>query len=116
MTHVGLGLKSKTEGQEKVQICVTSFMNDPRLSWFCMRPIKKQVTVSGPSLQEDFKELGLEEPYLTPRNMISGVPQEGILSPIIIFTIYGADLEKWVSTSEICNYHLRQQRKANLSK
>ena len=35
--------------------------------------------------------------------LVSGVPQGGIISPII-FTIYGADLEEWVNHSSIFNY------------
>ena len=35
--------------------------------------------------------------------LISGVPQGGILSPII-FIIYGADMEEWVKQSCIFNY------------
>ena len=38
-----------------------------------------------------------------PLNLTSGVPQGGILSPII-FTIYGADMEDWVEHSTIFNY------------
>ena len=38
-----------------------------------------------------------------PLSLISGVPQGGILSPII-FTIYGADMEDWVEHSTIFNY------------
>lgn len=39
----------------------------------------------------------------TPRRLESGVPQGGILSPII-FTIYCADLEEWVTHSKLLNY------------
>jgi hypothetical protein len=38
-----------------------------------------------------------------PKNLNSGVPQGGILSPII-FTIYGADMEEWTKHSTIFNY------------
>ena len=38
-----------------------------------------------------------------PLFLTSGVPQGGILSPII-FTIYGADMEEWVDHSTIFNY------------
>ena len=37
------------------------------------------------------------------RNLESGVPQGGILSPII-FTIFGADLEDWTKSSTIFSY------------
>jgi hypothetical protein len=36
-------------------------------------------------------------------NLTSGIPQGGILSPII-FNIYGADMEEWVKHSCIFNY------------
>ena len=39
----------------------------------------------------------------TPLNLTSGVPQGGILSPMI-FTIFGADMELWVDHSTIFNY------------
>ena len=35
--------------------------------------------------------------------LVSGVPQGGILSPII-FIIYGADMEEWITHSSIYNY------------
>ena len=38
-----------------------------------------------------------------PRDIGSGVPQGGILSPII-FTIFGADLEDWTKNSTIFSY------------
>lgn len=38
-----------------------------------------------------------------PMCLTSGVPQGGILSPII-FTIYGADMEEWVDHSTVFNY------------
>jgi len=37
--------------------------------------------------------------------LTSGVPQEGILSPII-FIIYGADMEEWVKHSCIFNLEM----------
>ena len=39
----------------------------------------------------------------SPKVLESGVPQGGILSPII-FTIYGADLEEWIKKSIIFSY------------
>ena len=39
----------------------------------------------------------------TPRAIISGVPQGGILSPIL-FVMYGADLEEWLNHSEAHTY------------
>ena len=38
-----------------------------------------------------------------PLGLTSGVPQGGILSPIV-FTIYGADMEDWMSHSTLFNY------------
>ena len=38
-----------------------------------------------------------------PLNLESGLPQGGILSPII-FTLYGADLEDWLKNSKAFNY------------
>ena len=39
----------------------------------------------------------------TPLDLVSGIPQGGILSPII-FTIYTADMEQWLSTSKLFNF------------
>ena len=38
-----------------------------------------------------------------PLTLASGVPQGGILSPII-FTVYGADLEQWLTKAKPFNY------------
>ena len=38
-----------------------------------------------------------------PKDIGTGVPQGGILSPII-FTIFGADLEEWTKNSTIFSY------------
>ena len=39
----------------------------------------------------------------SPLSLVSGVPQGGILSPII-FTLYTADMELWLKTSKLTNY------------
>ena len=39
----------------------------------------------------------------SPITLTSGIPQGGILSPIV-FTIYGADLEDWIKHSKVVNY------------
>ena len=39
----------------------------------------------------------------TPLELVSGVPQGGILSPII-FTLYTADMELWLKTSSLFNF------------
>ena len=41
--------------------------------------------------------------YHPPLGLVSGVPQGGILSPII-FTLYTADMELWLKTSKLFNF------------
>ena len=39
----------------------------------------------------------------TPLTLVSGVPQGGILSPIV-FTLYTADMEMWLTSSKLANF------------
>ena len=54
-------------------------------------------------LTNSTQRVRIGEAISSPRTLVSGVPQGGILSPII-FTIYTADMEAWLKTSKLFNY------------